>query len=96
MIEPALAHWIYDQLVEHAGAPEPGRADFVAFVGSRTTCEYRFQGSLGFGGKFWNADSRYYVTCYREDETPERAERIRRVNALLAGARAGTPREATP
>jgi hypothetical protein len=43
--------------------------------------EYRFQGSLGFGGKFWAQDWR--VTCYPEDETPERWAAIQRANMRL-------------
>lgn len=33
--------------------------------------EFRFQGTLGFGGKFWSYG--WYVNCYSEDETPARA-----------------------
>lgn len=56
----------------------PGREDIT---------EYRFQGNLGFGGKFWNANNRWYVTCYSEDETPERKAMIRKANERLAALR---------
>ena len=46
--------------------------------------EFRFQGGLGFGGKFWRNNGRFYVTCYREDETPERLAMIKATNDALA------------
>ena len=46
--------------------------------------EYRFCGNLGFGGKFWfNDDGEMYVTCYPEDETPERLAMIEKARNLL-------------
>ena len=47
--------------------------------------EYRFQGALGFGGKVWLClDGRgVFVTCYSEDETPERLNIINKANKLL-------------
>ena len=46
--------------------------------------EFRFQGSLGFGGKiYFNPHRGLYVSCYREDETPERNSAIERMNAWL-------------
>jgi hypothetical protein len=51
--------------------------------------EWRFQGDLGFGGKFWinhptaNRESGWYVNCYREDETPKRLEIITNTNNIL-------------
>jgi hypothetical protein len=47
--------------------------------------EYRFQGSLGFGGKLYVEDhgDRWRVSCYREDETSERREAIRKANKRL-------------
>ena len=49
--------------------------------------EYRFQGALGFGGKFrnnGNFDNTPYVDCYPEDRTPERMAMIERANTRLA------------
>jgi hypothetical protein len=69
---------------------ECGATDFMleSFVPMRNEItEYRFQGNLGFGGKFWNANNRWYVTCYSEDETPERKEMIRKANEKLAALR---------
>lgn len=89
----------YDILVEHAGArPDPKagpsqyttggtpREDFILAFTQREypATEYRFQGALGFGGKFWRNEGRYYVTCFREDETVAIREAIKRTNAALA------------
>jgi hypothetical protein len=46
------------------------------------TTEWRFQGSLGFGGKF--RYPKMSVDCYREDETPARLAAIERANDRLA------------
>jgi hypothetical protein len=47
--------------------------------------EYRFCGSLGSGGKFWRANyTPWSVSCYQEDETPERLSIISRANDALA------------
>ena len=44
--------------------------------------EYRFCGSLGFGGKVWRGPPPY-VTCYREDETPAIKARMEKANRRL-------------
>lgn len=90
-IDAKLATAIYDVLVQECGAsPEPDQRDY--FVHSLTDAshpcpEYRFQGKLGFGGKFRNngnnADTPY-VDCYPEDETPARRAMIDHANARLA------------
>lgn len=49
--------------------------------------EWRFGGRLGFGGKFHMVAGlrpRMYVSCYPEDETPERRDLVAKVNAELA------------
>lgn len=49
--------------------------------------EYRFQGALGFGGKFRNNGNNAnvpYVDCYREDETKARLAMIEAANKRLA------------
>jgi hypothetical protein len=48
------------------------------------TREYRFQGSLGSGGKFWLTPESFHVNTYPEEITAARAEIIRRTNAALA------------
>jgi hypothetical protein len=54
--------------------------------------EWRFIGSLGFGGKFWRTTGKrpdgtwgecWLVNCYREDETPERLAAINVANERL-------------
>lgn len=86
------AHDVWSILVAHAGAPdgERPRSDFVqAQSHSEHPQEYRFQGLLGFGGKFWRYDGRWYVTCYPEDETPARKEMIKKTNEALAALKEG-------
>lgn len=47
--------------------------------------EWRFQGSLGFGGKCRYDSNRVwpYVTCYPEDDTPERLACVEKANARI-------------
>lgn len=79
-----IANRAYDVLVEECQAPEYGRNDFVRhyMINPRAT-EWRFQGALGFGGKFWRSGGKAYVTCYVEDRTPERKAMIDRANEIL-------------
>jgi len=74
---------IFDVLVKHAGASPYDKRMFVMQHSSGTGCqEWRFQGLLGFGGKYWSETNT--VNCYREDMTDERREVIERTNAALA------------
>lgn len=57
------------------------RYDFIAHITTGTR-EYRFQGSLGFGGKFYN-DHKWRIGCYKEDDTPERTAVIEEINTAL-------------
>jgi hypothetical protein len=79
---------VWDILVEHAGALDRGhyRETFVAafLTAKHRAYEFRFGGHLGFGGKFWRTDNRFYVSCYHEDETPDRLAVIEATNKLLA------------
>lgn len=63
------ANAVYDILVRMAGADNraESRENFVQLQveGCR---EYRFCGALGYGGKFWNSEGRWYVTAYPEDQ----------------------------
>lgn len=71
---------VWDILVLDGGAYEPDRFSFVdCFVNKRNT-EWRFQGKLGFGGKYRAKNT---VDCYFEDETPEIKELIRVINYKL-------------
>jgi hypothetical protein len=80
------ANAVYTVLVEHAGAAEWQRDEFVQLHVEGRCDEFRFQGDLGFGGKFWRHDWR--VSCYPEDETPARVEAIRVTNEALDQLRA--------
>ena len=86
------ANAVYDILVERCGAPGSSdswvREDFMHHQISGGTDEYRFQGQLGFGGKFWNCDGRWYVSCYPEDIIDERQRMIDAANEALAALRA--------
>lgn len=87
-ITPEQADAAYSVLVRHAGARDDERERY-AFVhhvvdGCR---EYRFQGHLGFGGKFRNNGNNGdvpYVDCYREHLTTHTNAVILATNAMLA------------
>jgi hypothetical protein len=87
-MEPKIADAVYDALVEECGAPEGRRQDFVEnftakIARTKNTSEYRFQGALGFGGKFYFEKRRWRVDCEPRDETPERIAMIERANVKL-------------
>lgn len=68
---PSLANDIWTILVATCGAREDGRAIFEQYlVAHGNDGEFRFQGSLGFGGKFYCKGWR--VSYYPEDHTPAR------------------------
>ena len=74
-LSPESANAVYDLLVKVGGAYEGDRSSFVyhhskELVGITSSSEWRFQGSLGFGGKFYTDHDRWRVGCYREDDTP--------------------------
>jgi len=99
-VTTARAHIAYNILVLYAGA-DPARLARNMFVqsltgdhGIRGVEEYRFQGDLGFGGKFFLCNfERPYISCYGEDMTAERARTIARVNRLLELLFTGEPEE---
>jgi hypothetical protein len=87
----AQATSIYYVLVDHAGAWPRGHDNFVDVQTDGYCAEYRFQGDLGFGGKFWNSRrGDWYVTAYEEDvkARPQRAGIIEATNAALAELKA--------
>jgi hypothetical protein len=80
---------IYDILHNQLEASEGYRRSFVESHLERPmsgVSEWRFGGTLGFGGKFWVNDGRMYVQCYREDETPRRLADIETANAAIQEA----------
>jgi hypothetical protein len=81
------ANAVYDVLVQHASADEDGRDDFAVAQMRGQVDEYRFVGSLGFGGKFWNCNDRWYVTCYAEDLTAAGQAAVDATNTALDALR---------
>jgi len=80
------ANLIFDILVEDAGAYEPMRSEFILYHTAEPEhfpTEWRFQGGLGFGGKFWHARRGWHVSCYPEDETIARVVMMQKVNMRL-------------
>jgi hypothetical protein len=82
------ASLVYDILVE-IGALELMRKAFI-YTQSHEDCqEWRFEGKLGFGGKFWNEWSYlenkplWRVSCYTEDENPKTDKIIKDTNEKL-------------
>lgn len=77
-------------LVEECGA-SAHPIDKQSFVYEYTTdspgSEWRFQGSLGFGGKF--RYPKFSVDCYPEDATLTRRAAIEAANAKLAALKVG-------
>jgi hypothetical protein len=78
------ANAIYDILEQECEAFKDERLEFVTCQTRNHITEWRFCGSLGFGGKFWRNNGRMYVTCYREDENPKRMKMIEKANKRLA------------
>lgn len=66
----------------NAGASSSNRNEFILTVQEERFSEFRFIGSLGFGGKFWSNNG-FYITCYSEDENSERKLIIKNVNQQL-------------
>jgi hypothetical protein len=75
---------VYTILVEECGAaPQQEYADDFIRSMLNECREYRFQGDLGFGGKCYFDHRRVWVSCYREDRTPERDAMIAKANSRL-------------
>lgn len=83
----AQAEQIYKILSEECDAHPSNLLDFTLEFTSKDPCsEWRFQGSLGFGGKF--RYPRMSVDCYREDETAARLKSIEAANKRLTELKA--------
>jgi len=86
-----MANKVYDVLVEECGANDSDMwRDMFVSHHIKDDClwggvsEWRFQGLLGFGGKFWICTSRGWdVNYYREDATHERDQMMRKANERL-------------
>jgi len=84
------ARRIWNTLVNYAGATDVD-GNWVSFrqwfdkAVEKGGDEYRFMGSLGFGGKFWvSRELGFYVSCYPEDKTPDRVAVIDDTNRRLS------------
>ena len=87
------ANRVYDILVTECGASERMREEFVNYHLTKPwywPTEWRFQGNLGFGGKFWNEHNGWRVSCYQEDETAERRAAMTTADLRLAALRGGS------
>jgi 5'(3')-deoxyribonucleotidase len=76
-------HKVYTILVNTGGAPEGMRDTFIYAHCNDTypTREWRFQGLLGFGGKYRSETNS--VDMYREDETPKSLNLLNLMNNQL-------------
>lgn len=81
---------IWNILAKECAAPDHLRTDFLyrvkqaAGATSITSFEFRFCGSLGFGGKLHQVGTKLYVTTYPEELNPERRTAIMKANIALA------------
>lgn len=77
-------------LLRLVGAPRRDQDAFVdTFTGSCPPMEWRFQGRLGFGGKFYFTETRWRIGCYVEDDSAERLKIIEAANTVLDALRLG-------
>lgn len=75
---------VYDVLEKLGGATGDGLRDSFIYNYTKDkykSDEWRFQGHLGFGGKY--RGERNVVDCYQEDETPERRRLVKKINKEL-------------
>lgn len=76
----------FDLLVEYCQVRSntyPGRDAFIDYYVNQGGTEWRFQGNLGYGGKFWRRHDGWDINAYQEDYTKERKAIIKKVNGLL-------------
>lgn len=79
-VEKAKA--VYEILIEVCAANAREKDDFV-YHHTKSDCnEWRFQGNLGFGGKYWSG--RNAVSCYPEHLTVEAEQIIKKANKMLS------------
>lgn len=72
---------IWSILERYAGAYPRDKDQFIRHWPE--CMEFRFCGSLGFGGKVWYNGEKAYIDCYSEDLNPDRQNVIDLVNELL-------------
>ena len=85
-LTPAMAHLLYT-LFEYQFRVLPSqRWTFVKYITNREQGEFRINGTLGHGGKFYKnlkTACPWYVDMYPEDQTDEQIDHIVRVNDAL-------------
>jgi hypothetical protein len=82
------ANAVFNILVAECDAHEGDRALFLHWAEHNIeTREFRFIGSLGFGGKFRVGYRTWYVDCYPEDDTLRRQNSVAGANRRLATLR---------
>lgn len=75
-------------LLRLVGALASEQENFVRiFSSDHPPSEWRFQGDLGFGGKFYYSETAWRVGCYVEDDNPRRLESIAAANIVLNALR---------
>ncbi len=77
---------IWQVLVDHAGAPEDERFEFVRYANRGEIHGWSLD-LLGFSGAFHLVPGNWHVDCDPEDETPERQAVIEKTNEALAELR---------
>jgi hypothetical protein len=88
-MKPEFYFDCYDLLVStgNTNADIWDKQAFISYFTRENGREWRFCGHLGFGGKFRRDGINHYVSCYSEDETPERRAMIddlnRRITRLM-------------
>lgn len=82
-LSPEFANKVYNILVEHGGAVESMRSNFVyAHTEDQYPCwEYRFQGYFGFGGKYRSLTNT--IDYYQENHTKKLDKLEAKINQLL-------------
>jgi len=76
---------VYDLLMDVGGAHKNYRDHFIQhYTEADPSREWRFQGHLGFGGKFYLSYDRFRAGCYKEDSNEEREAIIAELNEKLA------------
>lgn len=84
-MEDTVVDDIFSVLVKELGANPSDLDQFRQFMNSDGR-EFRFQGCLGFGGKFWrNRLGAWYVNCHLEDLTEDKVKKIDLANKTLKG-----------
>lgn len=79
---------VYDVLVRVCGHERDDWGSFLHYIREdRGGKEYRFCGSLGFGGKIYIESNRWRVGYYPEHRTDEREAAVEQANRELARLR---------